>query len=111
MREKSTGGLGTDLTVYRGFRSNGCGIRNMYESMIGEVADFASTSLNEKVVIDRFVKSPDGISFEIELPEWSADPDISRYSGYRNESEVPHRQRSSLIHLKTNGSARMGEIR
>jgi hypothetical protein len=77
--------------VYRGFPSNGAATVALYQSLIGEVIiwpAFVSTSTDIACVFRCFVRSENGILFEIELHEGDAAADIAHDSDYSREREV-----------------------
>jgi hypothetical protein len=89
--QSRTDPLPSDIVVYRGLRSDGLRLSSLYESMKGKLfvwRGFTSTSKNRQCVIDEFVKSEEGILFEIKLHPGDVAVDIRRYSDHPHEAEV-----------------------
>jgi hypothetical protein len=79
------------LVVYRGIPSGGRDLADIYESMIGEMIvwkGFTSTSTKRDYVIEHFVRTDEGVLFEILLHSGDVVADIRPYSAYRRESEI-----------------------
>jgi hypothetical protein len=79
------------FVVYRGFSTDGIDHAQLYESMIGDVVvwrGFASTSLDRALVISSFVRSSQGVLFEIVLPPGAVAASIAGFSAFPNESEI-----------------------
>jgi hypothetical protein len=80
-----------DQVVYRGLSSMGSKLGPLYASFIGQVIvwkSFTSTSSDLECVMRDFVRSSEGILFEVALCDGAIAGAISRYSTYPDESEV-----------------------
>jgi hypothetical protein len=79
------------LRVYRGFRSKGTQLAPLYESMVGEMfvwCGFTSTSRKRERVIRNFVRSEEGILFDIIVHPRDVVASIGCYSQFAYEAEV-----------------------
>jgi hypothetical protein len=83
--------LSSDITVYRGIRTQGRMLAPLYESMIGEIIHwpgFTSTSKDPDVVKSTFINGEDSLLFKISLHPGDVAVDIHEYSRSGQEAEI-----------------------